>query len=113
MTNFFESQAFISPSQVREDVADRLKDARNIKSLELLVKGESLEDAKSFGQLLWSLKRQGVKITHEFSIKLDFPHSISKDAALQLVGRMPKAKNGALKVRIQFHDASQSPIGTE
>lgn len=105
MTNdFFESESFVLPSEVRNDVAGRLKERKAIRSVELRVKGEALEGAQEFGRLLVGLKKRGVKVSHEFSIKLDFPRSISRDRALELVENMPRSKNGSLKVRIQFAD---------
>lgn len=104
MTDFFESESFLLPSDVRKDVAGRLKEKKAIRSVELRVKGEALEGAREFGRLLVGLKRRGVKVSHEFSIKLDFPRSISRDKALELVDSMPRSKNGSLKVRIQFAD---------
>ena|SRR3989338_2194849 len=102
MTDFFESASFVLPSEVRNDVAGRLKEKKGIRSVELSVKGETLEGAKEFGRMLVGLKKRGVKVSHEFSIKLDFPRSISRDSALDLVENMPRSKNGSLKVRIQF-----------
>ena len=104
MNDFFESESFLLPSEVCNDVAGRLKERKAIRSVELRVKGETLEGAKEFGRLLIGLKKRGVKVSHEFSIKLDFPRSITRDRALDLVGNMPRSKNGSLKVRIQFAD---------
>ncbi len=105
MTDFFETESFLLPSEVRNDVAGRLKEKREIQSIELKVKGDTLEGAKEFGRILVGLKRSGVKVSHEFSIKLEFPRSISRDKALVLVESMPRSKNGALKVRIQLAEA--------
>ena len=102
MTEIFESASCLLPSEVKSDVANRLKETKGIKSLELQFSGSSLQGAKEFGEVLKSLKRQGVKVSHEFSIKLDFPQSISREKILSIVERMPKAANGSMKVRIQF-----------
>ena len=100
MTDFFESQSFVSPSRVKDDVAGRLTTVKTVKAVEFLVKGEALEGAKEFSDLLLGLKKRGVKISHEFTIRLDFPKSITKDRALSLVQSMPTSKNGSLRVRV-------------
>lgn len=102
MTNFFESESFLLPSQVKNDVAGRLKGGKAVKSLEMHLKGDSLDGGREFSRLLVALKRRGVRITHEFSIKLDFPRGISRESALDLVGNMPRPKNGSLKVRVEL-----------
>ncbi len=102
MTDIFESGSFVLPSQVKEDVALRLKEPRGIKSMEFRLSGSALEGAKEFGRLLLTLRRRGVKISHDISITLNFPHSISRREALELVEEMPKPKNGSIKVRIGF-----------
>ncbi len=101
MTDFFESESFVLPSQVRNDVAGRLKQAGGIKSLELHLKGDALDGAKKFSDMLLGLKKRGVKISHEVSIKLEFPRHISREKALFLVESMPQPRNGSLRVRIQ------------
>lgn len=106
MADFLESQSFISPSRVKEDVAGRLAAVKNIKSLEFLVKGEALEGSKEFSEILLNLRKRGVKISHEFVIRLDFPKSIAKDKALSLVQSMPSSKNGSLKVRVWSESAA-------
>jgi hypothetical protein len=100
MTNFFESESFVLPSEVKNDVAGRLKDSKGITSVEMQMKGDSMEGGREFSRLLLALKKKGVKISHEFSIKLDFPKGISRDSALDIVENMPKPKNGSLKVRL-------------
>ena len=100
MTDFLESASFDLPSQVKHDMAGRLKDVKGVKSVELCLKGDALEGAKEFGRLLLGMKRRGVKISHEFSIKLDFPRAVSRDKVLELVESMPRSKNGTVKVRI-------------
>ncbi len=106
MTDFFESESFILPSEVRKDVAGKLKTVKGVKSLELQFKGDAIEGAKKFSQMLLALKRAGVKISHEVSIKLEFPRDISRDKALMLVENMPKSRNGSLRVRVQCGSAS-------
>jgi hypothetical protein len=102
MTDFFETESFLLPSQLKNDVAGRMKGSRGVKSIELHLKGDSLDGAKEFGRMLVALKRRGVRITHEFSIKIEFPRSISRERALDLVGNMPRSKNGSLKVRVEL-----------
>ena len=102
MADFFESDNFILPSQVRNDVAGRIKENQEVKSLELRLKGDALENTKEFATMLLGLKKRGVKISHEVSIKLEFPRAISRDRALGLVESLPKPKNGYLKVRVEL-----------
>lgn len=102
MSDFFESGSFVLPSDLKKDVADRLKATTAIKSVELQINGENLQKAEEFGLLLHSLKRQGVKITHEFSIKLDFPKGLTRQKALEIVEIMPKPVNGSVKVRVEI-----------
>lgn len=102
MSDFFESGSFVLPSELRKDVADRLKTSTAIKSVELQINGENLQKAEAFASLLQSLKRQGVKITHEFSIKLDFPKGLSRQKALEIVELMPKPVNGSVKVKMEI-----------
>lgn len=109
MIDSFESDSFGLPSQVKDDVQGRLKNKQAIKSLELRVRGESLDGGKEFGQILKALHRRGVKISHEFSIKLEFPKAINREKALFLVENMPKSKNGSVKVKIQFASDSGTP----
>ena len=110
MIDFFESDSFISPQEVRNDVANRLKETRPVKSMELLFKGDALEGAKEFAASLVTLRRQGVKVSHEFSIKLDFPQTISREKILSLVEAMPTPTNGSVKVRIRFNDKAGTPL---
>ncbi|OGW82394.1 MAG: hypothetical protein A3C47_02415 [Omnitrophica bacterium RIFCSPHIGHO2_02_FULL_51_18] len=109
MAEFFESQSFVSPSRVKEDVAGRLGEVKAVKAVEFLVRGDALEGAKEFSEILLNLKKRGVRVSHEFTIRLDFPRSIPKDKALSLVQAMPSSKNGSLKVRIWQEDALQAP----
>ena len=101
MTGYFESESFVLPSEVKRDVANRLKHTKGIKSLELQFSGDALQGAKEFGQMLVAMKRRGVKISHEVTIKLEFSRSISREKVLSLVGEMPRPKNGSVKVRVQ------------
>ena len=110
MADFFESESFVLPSQVKEDVAGRLREQRGVKSLELLVKGDALEGSKEFSEILMGLKKRGVRISHEFTIRLDFPKAISRDKTLSLVESLPKPRNGSLKVRIQLDGSEASPV---
>ncbi len=102
MTDFFESASSVLPSEIKTDVVNRFKETKGIRSLELQFNGSSLQGAAEFGEVLRSLKRQGVKVSHEFSIKLDFPQPISRDKILSIVERMPKTVNGSMKVRIEL-----------
>ena len=104
MTNFFEGKSFVLPSQAREDLAAGLKQVKAVRSLEFELKGEALNDAKEFAKTLLALRRQGTKISHQFSIKLDFPRSLSREKALKLVEGMPKPVNGSVRVRVQFDE---------
>ena len=113
MTDFLESKSFVLPSEVKNDLASHLKEARGVKSLEFHFKGDDLEGAKAFGDTLLALKKRGVKISHEFSIKLDFPRTISREKTLALVDNMPKPVNGSIKARIHFSDSEGSSVQTE
>ena len=101
MTTPLESLKFASPQDLKNDLAVRTKDVKGIKRLELLIEGDLLGDARSFGELLAGLRRQGVRISHNVSIQLDFPGEISRQKTLELVERLPKSRNGSLKVRIE------------
>lgn len=102
MTQVFESESYVLPSQVKNDVANRLKEKAGIQSVEMRLKGDSIEGGREFAKLLLSLKRQGVRITNEFNIRLEFPNTITREKALTLVENLPRPKNGSLKVRIQI-----------
>ena len=108
MADFFESELFTLPSEVKNDVAGRLKDSGGIKSLEFQVKGDELEGAKEFGAMLLALKKRGVKISHEVSIRLDFPNTITREKTLAIVGGLPKPRNGSLRVRVSFSHKEHS-----
>ncbi len=75
-----------------------------------MFKGDALEGAKEFAASLVTLRRQGVRISHEFSIKLDFPQTISREKILSLVEAMPKPTNGSVKVRIRFNDKAGTSL---
>ena len=77
MPNFFESESFVLPAQVREDVANRLEKSKKVKSLEFHLKGEALEGAKNFSDALLALKQRGAKISHEVVIKVNFQLAVS------------------------------------
>ncbi|OIO36863.1 MAG: hypothetical protein AUJ72_05585 [Candidatus Omnitrophica bacterium CG1_02_46_14] len=103
-----ESDSFILPKDVKNHVARQLKESGSIHSLELELKGDAMEGAKQFGDNLVALRKKGVKISHEFIIKLDFPRRISRTEALTIVEGMPRPKNGSLKVRVHFIDEKRS-----
>ena len=100
MTESFESGSFVLPRDVKKDIATRLNESKRIKGLEFHFKGEDLEGSREFAEMLVLLKKRGVKISHEFSIKLDFPQTISRRRTLALVENMPKPVNGSMKARI-------------
>ena len=108
MTDFFESESFLLPSQVRADVAGRLRETKGIKSIEMRMKGDAIEGGKQFGVLLSTLLKRGVKVSHEFSIKLEFPQGVSREKVLSLVENMPRSKNGSLKVRLELEDTAEA-----
>ena len=103
MQDFLETECFALPQQVKNDLALRMKAAVNIKSVDLELNGETLENSKEFTDMLIALKNRGVKLTHKISLKLDFPHAITKDHALELLESIPKVKNGCVRARIHFN----------
>ena len=103
--DFLETECFALPQQVKNDLASRMKTAKNIKSVELELNGETIENAKEFADMLIALKKRGVRLTHKISLKLDFPRVISKDHALDLLESIPKVKNGCVRARIHFDKA--------
>ncbi len=109
MSDLCENGSFVSSTEIKSDVADRLKETHGIRGLELHVKGDDLEKADEFTRLLRTLKKNGVKISHEFSIKLDFPRAISKQKTLAILESMPKPLNGLLKARIYLNSAKATP----
>ena len=113
MADFFESESFVSPSEVRNDVANRLKHPRSVKGLELCFKGDSLQNTKEFARQILLLRRQGVKVSHDFSIKLSFPRAASREKILTLVEQMPKPTNGLLKVRVHSSDPAATATVTK
>lgn len=102
MTEFVESGSYVLPSEVSKDIASRLKEKNPVKGIEIHLRGESLEGAREFSNILLMLKKRGVKISHDLTIKLDFPKSISRDIILELLEKMPRSKNGLLKAKIHF-----------
>lgn len=105
MSECFESASYVLPSEVRNEVAGHLKESKGIQSMELRMHGDSLEGAQEFGQLLIALRKRGVKISHDLTIKLEFPRAITRDKALALVENMPKPRNGSVKVRVELSSA--------
>ncbi len=101
MPDYFESGNCVLPSDIKNDVAGRLKQIKGVKSLELHVKGSDLERGKEFGRLLVALKKRGVKISHEFTIRLEFPRDITREKTLEIVERMPKPVNGSLRIKME------------
>ncbi|HTL69764.1 MAG TPA: hypothetical protein VL404_00590 [Candidatus Eisenbacteria bacterium] len=108
MAQFFESASCVLPSEVKDDVLGRLKETKGIESLEVQLSGDSLEGAREFGVILTALKKRGVKISHDVSIKLEFPRAISRERALSLVENLPKPRNGSVKVRIRIAGEAKS-----
>lgn len=102
MTDFFESEDFTLPSEMKSNLAQRLKEKDAVHGLEFRLKGEALENAREFGAALVALRRRGVKVSHDVSIRLEFPKPISKEKTLGLVESLPKPKNGFLKVRVEL-----------
>ena len=108
MTEVIESDSFVLPQDVKNHVAGRLKGTGAIHSMELELKGDAMDGAKKFGDSLVALRKKGVKVSHEFLIRLDFPRKISREEALTIVEGMPRPKNGSLKVRVHFVNEPRS-----
>lgn len=108
MNEVIESDSFILPQDVKDHVASRLNESRSIRSLELELKGDAMDGGKSFGDSLMALRKKGVKVSHEFLIKLDFPKNISRAETLAIVEGMPKPKNGSLKVRVHLSSPKET-----
>lgn len=108
MREVIESESFVLPQDIREHVAGRLSGNNRISSLELELRGDAMDGAKQFGDSLAALRKKGVKVSHEFVIKLDFTRAISREEALAIVGGMPKPKNGSLKVRVHLNSAAEA-----
>ena len=106
MTDFLESGSFALSRDLKTDVGHRLKESAEVKSMQLQFHGNALEGSKEFAELLVGLKKQGVKISHEFSIKLDFPRTISRDKTLTIVEKMPKPVSGSMKVLLELNHTS-------
>ena len=107
--SLYESGSFLLPSQLKQEMASRLKEKTKIRGLELELKGEALQDAKEFGEKLLALRKRGAKISHEVSLKLEFPQTLSRETLLAFVESLPKPVNGSLKIRVQLNDAEQTP----
>ncbi len=110
MIEMIESDSFVLPQDVRNHVAGRLKESGAIHALELELKGDAMDGAKKFADSLAALRKKGVKVSHEFRIKLDFPRKISRAEALTIVEGMPRPRNGSLKVRVHFIDEERSGV---
>lgn len=108
MNEVIESESFVLPQDIKNHVANRLGTTRGISSLELELKGDAMDGAKQFGDTLKTLRKKGVKVSHEFLIRLDFPRAISREEALAIVGGMPKPKNGSLKVRVHLNNPAEA-----
>ncbi len=108
MSEVIESDSFVLPQDVRNHVAGRLRQEGVIQSLELELKGDAMDGAKKFGDSLVALRRRGVKVSHEFRIRLDFPKKISREEVLTIVEGMPRPKNGSLKVRVHYAHEDRS-----
>ncbi|MCG3175736.1 MAG: hypothetical protein MOGMAGMI_00669 [Candidatus Omnitrophica bacterium] len=107
--DIIESQDRTLPSEAREDVEGRLGARRNnVRSVELRLTGENVEGAREFARLLIGLKKRGVRISHDLTIRLDFPKGVHQDLALALVEGMPRPHNGSVKVRLKL-DPRRSP----
>lgn len=101
MPEVFESKSFVLPSEIRDDLTNRLKKAKEIKSLLFDFKGGDLTEAKAFSSGLLALKKQGAKISHQFSIRIDLPRATSRERILALVTNLPKPLDGSVKVSVQ------------
>ena len=109
MTDFLETECFALPQQVKNDLKSRMNAGLSIKSVDLELNGETLENSKEFTDMLIALKNRGVKLTHKISLKLDFPHVITKEHALELLESIPKVKNGCVRARIHFDKTETNP----
>jgi hypothetical protein len=101
MPEVFETKSFTLPSEIRDDLATRLKQAKGVRSLEISFKGDDLHEAKMFAAALLALKKQGAKISHQFSIKIELPRGITRERIMALVMNLPKPVNGSVKVNVQ------------
>ncbi len=108
-----EVKSFTLPSKIEEDLTLNLKDARRVRSLEFHFQGEDLEDAKAFAKTLVDLKKRGVKISHDFLIKVEFSRSVSRERMLALVRNIPKPVNGSVKARIHLNEKTKRPLKSE
>jgi hypothetical protein len=102
MTDFFESENFVLPSEIKNELQDHLKESKSVKSLEFSFKGDDLKGAREFGTQLLALRKKGVKISNEFTIRLEFTREIPRQKMLELVDSVPRPVNGFMKVRLQM-----------
>lgn len=103
MSDYYETENYLEPGEVKNHVASLLKESKSVKSLVFETQGESLKDTKEFSKRLLMLRKKGVRITHQVSIKLDFPVTISRQNILDLIENMPKPINGTAKVRVEVN----------
>ena len=108
MNEVIESESFVLPQEIKDHIAGRLDESRAIVSLELQLKGDAMDGAKQFADSLLAMRKKGVKVSHEFVIKLDFPRTISRQETLAIVGGMPRPKNGSLKVRVHLSSPAEA-----
>jgi hypothetical protein len=101
-SEFYESQDFLLPQQARDAAAERLKRARGVKRVELLLKGDSLQGAKRFSDAILALRRGGARVSHEVTIRLEFPKAVSNRRAMALFDSLPHSRNGTVKIRLQL-----------
>ena len=102
MTDFLQSERFSQAQSLKESLEPQLKDPVSVKSLEIAIQAESIEDAKHFKEILLALRGKGVKISTDFSIRLEFPETMNRDKTLSIIEKLPKLKNGSLKVKIGY-----------
>lgn len=105
MSDYYETGDFTEPKDVKNHVASLLKETKSVKSLIFETQGESIKDAREFSKKLLSLRLRGVKISHQFSIKVEFPKTISRQHVLDLIENMPRPVNGTAKVRVEVQSA--------
>ena len=108
MNDIIESESHENPLDVKNNVAGRWMDKRSVKALDLELKGDAMDGAKNFGDNLSLLRKKGVKISHEFLIKMKFPHAMAREEVLEIVEGMPKPRNGSIKARIYLEHSNDS-----
>ena len=57
MTDVIETDSFLLPQDVKDNVAGRLKEASDVRSLELELKGDAMDGAKPFAENLAVLRK--------------------------------------------------------